>query len=246
MGFGRCPNGHKGSIEYDEGTGSPMRVTLGARMNSSRAVRNALLFSNPGGWGVLLSPNGRAVLSLPKITEFREDSSFKCAQCNGEWTVFIHDTSVVVIGLTNIRRTAVSMGHDDSVRDNRTGTETMIATIKVTRRWLQKVEISWEEAKATSTTERIQLSFKYAGTEVEHRIEQSLKSNLSLSSETEQVLEQTLQVPIPARSRLTIRMHWKQIWQEGEIAVQFSDGATVQIPYRAAVDLAFDQENIPG
>jgi hypothetical protein len=32
-------------------------------------------------------------------------------------------------------------------------------------------------------------------------------------------------------------MHWKQIWQEGEIAVQFSDGATVQIPYRAAVDL---------
>ena len=66
------------------------------------------------------------------------------------------------------------MGSDNYIRDNRLGTESMIATVKVSRRWLQKVEILWEEAKANSTTGRLKLSSKYAGTEVEQQIQRSL------------------------------------------------------------------------
>jgi hypothetical protein len=245
---GRCPNGHRGPFEFTEGIGPLAQLKWSDRhLNASKPFYiGALIF--PTSWGVALTPAYRTILRMPRIKAFREDSLFRCGQCNGNWKVISdadNSDHVVILGLTNARRSSVSMGYDDSIRDNRTGTENMVATIRVSRRWLQKVEVLWEEAQIKSTTERLTLSAKYAGTGIEQKIEQSLKSSLSLSSETEQVLEQTLQIPIPAHSQITVRIHWKQIWQEGQITAQFSDGTTAEIPYCAAVDVGFDQENIP-
>jgi hypothetical protein len=248
---GKCPNGDKGGpFDYNEGTGPLVHVNLTDRLNSSKAFRMGTM-AIPTSWLLLARPAVRDSLKFPKVTAFREDSSFRCDKCKGNWAVFYRTAQVVpgqlaVLGVTADRRSSVSMGYDDSIRDNRTGTESMIATVKVSRRWLQKVEIHWEEAKTKSTTGRANVSFKYAGTDVEREVSQSLASSLSLSSETEQVLEQTLQVTVPAHNRVTIRLNWKQIWQEGQITVQFPDGTTAQIPYRAAVDVGFDQENIQG
>ena len=244
---GCCPNGDKGPFGFKEGTGPPAQLKRGERALNSKSFLIGML-ALPTSWGILATPVGRAVFRMPKATTFREDSSFSCSQCNGNWKVFYRNNGanhVVILGLTNARRSSVSMGSDNYIRDNRLGTESMIATVKVSRRWLQKVEILWEEAKANSTTGRLKLSSKYAGTEVEQQIQRSLKSSLSLSSETEQALEQTLQIPIPAHSQVTIRLKWKQIWQEGQINAELSDGTSAQIPYRAAVDFGFDQENIP-
>jgi hypothetical protein len=242
---GYCPNGHKGPFEYNEGTGLLVKPARQERI-PSKGLRIGIYASNPVLWPVL-AITAPALSRIPKVTAYREDSSFRCDQCNESWKVFYRaepTDDVVALGLTTTQRSSVSMGYDDSVRDNRTGTESMIATVRVSRRWQQKVEVLWEETKTRSATARVNLSLKYAGTEVEGKIEQSLKSSLSLSSETEQVLEQTLQVTVPAHRKITIRLHWKQIWQEGQITVRFSDGTTAQIPYRAAVDVGFDQENI--
>jgi hypothetical protein len=66
------------------------------------------------------------------------------------------------------------------------------------------------------------------------------RSSLSLSAEIEQILE----VMVPPGARLTVRLHWKQIWQEGDVRVRLADGTA--IPYRVAVEVMFDQENIEG
>jgi hypothetical protein len=68
------------------------------------------------------------------------------------------------------------------------------------------------------------------------------RSSLSLSAEIEQILE----VMVPPGARLTGRLHWKQIWQEGDVRVRLADGTAAGIPYRVAVEVMFDQENIEG
>jgi hypothetical protein len=219
-------------------------VKLGDRINSSKAYRVTAALSLY--WPLLGIRFVRAGFRLPRVTEFREDSSFKCLKCNKEWTVFVHGSNnkVEAVDVTYARRTPVALGYDDYIRDNHTGTETMMASITVFRSSSQKFEISWEEARTIGTTKDVRLMSRYAGSEVQRKVEDELKSHLSGSSETRQGVEQILQVPIPAYSRLNIRLHWKQIWQEGQIVVQFADGTTVQIPYRSPVDLTFDQENI--
>jgi len=102
------------------------------------------------------------------------------------------------------------------------------------------------ETRSRSTAARAGLAVSLAGLEIERAIEQSLRSSLSLSAEIEQILEQTLEVMVPPGARLTVRLHRKQIWQEGDARVRLADGTVAEIPYRVAVEVMFDQENIEG
>lgn len=171
---------------------------------------------------------------------YREDSHFVCTRCHGAWPVFLGADQVTILDLVNTRRTAVSLGFDDYIRDNRSSRVPMSATIEVSRRWLQRLELRWEAAKTESTTGK----FTRYGADIERKVEQSLTTSLSISEESEQLLKQTVNVMVPARRRLTVRLHWKQIWQEGDLRIQLLGRTISEIPYRAAVELAFDQENI--
>lgn len=153
---------------------------------------------------------------------------------------------IVILGQSGRQRKAVSIGFDDYTRDNSSSSIEMTSTIRISRRWLQKLEFHWEKAVTRSTTGSIHLSSKYVGSQVEQKLEKSLRSTLGISSEVEQLLEQTVEVVIPAGRRLTVRLHWKEIWQEGNIEARLPDGTHIDVPYRAAVDIAFDQENIEG
>jgi hypothetical protein len=93
------------------------------------------------------------------------------------------------------------------------------------------------------------LSFSYAGfgIGVEGKVEQSLKTTLMISTESERLIENTLEIMVPPRLRLTVLLHWKQAWEEGEVEVQLPDGTLAEIPYRAAIEIPrFDQQNIEG
>jgi hypothetical protein len=105
---------------------------------------------------------------------------------------------------------------------------------------LSKVDSA--ETRSRSTAARAGLAVSLAGLEIERAIEQSLRSSLSLSAEIEQILE----VMVPPGARLTVRLHRKQIWQEGDARVRLADGTVAEIPYRVAVEVMFDQENIEG
>jgi hypothetical protein len=122
----------------------------------------------------------------------------------------------------------------------------MSTSIKVARRWQQRLEVDSEATRSRSTAGKAGLAVSLARLEIERAIEQSLRSSLSLAAEIEQILEQTLEVTVPPGARLTVRLHWKQIWQEGDVRVRLADGTVAEIPYRVAVEVTFDQENIEG
>jgi hypothetical protein len=238
VGF-RCPNGHAGHLEYNEGAGTVVKLKLSEFPFSSLTKG---LFS-PGA-----HVNSYKVLTGSgfRVTKFREDSSFSCDKCGGNWPVFSDTGQIVILNAIDTRRTATPMGYDDYARDNRSSSIPMNSTIKVSRRWLQRLEVDWEESRTTSTTGKVNLLSQYASVGLERKVEQSLKSSLSLVTEAEQLTEQSVEVVVPAHRRLTVRLNWKQIWQEGRLEVRLPDGTSAEIAYRAAVDVTFDQENIEG
>lgn len=241
---GRCPNddsppwGSATTIEYVEGTGSQVRLTWIEAINYSNA--NRIIFNAASRLASLESIR-RAY--LPKVTIFREDSRFTCNQCHGVWPVFSNTGQVAILGRTNIRQTVDRLGTEDHVYDNRSSGIPMPATLKISRRWSQRLEVQWAAAKIASMAGRL----SSGGAEIGRTVEQSLKTSLLMSAESEQLLEQTVDVTVPPHRRLTVLLHWKQIWQEGDLRVQLPDGTIAEIPYRATVEMPrFDQENIEG
>jgi hypothetical protein len=160
--------------------------------------------------------------------------------------VFSDFGQIVILGQSGRQRKAVSIGFDDYTRDNSSSSIEMTSTISISRRWLQKLEFHWEKAVTRSTSGNLHFSSKNVSAQVDQKLETSLRSTLGISSEVEQRLEQTVQVIIPAGRRLTVRLHWKEIWEEGNVEARLPDGTHIDVPYRAAVDIAFDQENVEG
>lgn len=233
---GFCPNGHNGywegkrlGFEFVEGTGSRVE-------REELDWRQSLSVSKASRWLTF------GMTFLPESGVLREDSRFTCNTCHGTWPIFSDTGQITILGLVNPRRTAASLGFDDYARDNRSSKVPMSAAIEISRRWLQRLEVQWEAAKTTSTAG----SFSRYGANIEQKVERSLRTSLAMSEESEQLLKQTINVTVPPRRRLTVRLHWKQIWQEGELRVRLPDGTISEIPYRAAVEMVFDQENIQG
>jgi len=50
-------------------------------------------------------------------------------------------------------------------------------------------------------------------------------------------------VSVSPKSIVEVAIHWKMIWQHGAIITRFSNGSAVEIPYRVAAGVTFDQEN---
>jgi hypothetical protein len=250
---GRCPNGDRGRMSFVEGFGTRARLSPGERITYSALLRLAISVYAP--WTIA------RVARAPDVTHLRRDSAFQCGQCDGRWPVFADaeqgtaeavsmadpgSGQVVILGQVEARRTVTSLGDTDYVKDNRSSSIPMPAAIKISRRWQQRIEVDSANTQSRSTAGRAGLAISLAGLEVERTIERSLRDSLSLSAETEQIVEQTLEVTVPPGARLTVRLHWKQIWQEGDVRVRLADGTVAEIPYRAAVEVTFDQENIEG
>ena len=234
---GRCPNGDRSfkfseKIKFIEGAGSQVKLTRLEAVNYSSAAR----FLNDYTGHLLGGP------FAPKVTVFRDDSCFTCDKCHGMWPVFKGTDQIEILGLANTRRTADWVGDDDYVQDNRSSGIPMSTAIKISRRWLQRLEVQWGATKTTSTAGK----FSFSGAGIEQKVEQSLKTSLSMSEESERLLKQTVDVMVPPRRLLTVRLHWKQIWQEGDLRCRLPDGTLAEIPYRAAIEMRFDQENIEG
>ncbi len=189
-------------------------------------------------------PDGTPYPLFTRYPRMDRQARATCPHCGQSWNVFASaDTGeIAILGLVNTRRTAAPLGFDDHVRDNRSSGIPMSAPFKVSHRWVRKLEVQWEAAKTVSTASR----FSSSGAGVERKVEQSLKASLWKSEESEQLAEDTVDAPVPPHRRLTVRVHWKEIWQEGDLRVQLPDGTVAEIPYRAAVGLVPDIENIEG
>ncbi len=64
-----------------------------------------------------------------------------------------------------------------------------------------------------------------------------------MSADTKETSTEDVSCQAPAFRKLTIVVRWKRIWQHG-IVVAMRDREPLQIPFRVAVAVTFDQQQI--
>jgi hypothetical protein len=182
---------------------------------------------------VFRKPDGTPISSFALLSRIDKQARATCPHCGQSWDVFASPDQMAILGLVNTRRTAVPGGYDDHDFDNRSNRRIpMNAPLRLSRYRLERLEVQWEAAKTTGVAGR----FSRPPAEIALKIEQSLKTSLAMTTESGQALEQTVNAEIPPGRRLIVRVHWKQIWEEGDLKVRLPDGTVAEVPYRAAVE----------
>src|ERR1700686_629398 len=72
-----------------------------------------------------------------------------------------------------------------------------------------------------------------------------LKQTYSVSQGTKETVTEEVGCQVPGHTRTTIVVQWKRIWQHGLVHAERS-GVRLHIPFRVAVGLTFDQQQIDG
>ena len=103
--------------------------------------------------------------------------------------------------------------------DNSRSAGSSVRRLKARRTWTGSQEVRFEETTRKSVS---------GGVEV--------KAVLNLRGELEQAVRRS-------RTTVDVLLHWKRVWQEGNLIVTTSSGDVFEVPYREVVGLTFDQEN---
>jgi hypothetical protein len=73
--------------------------------------------------------------------------------------------------------------------------------------------------------------------------EEKVRRANSLSQDTKETCTEEMSCEVAAYKKLTIAVHWKRIWQHGFVHAS-QKGTPLQIPFRVAVGMTFDQQQI--
>jgi hypothetical protein len=242
----RCPVGHR-HMRFVEGSGEIV---------SDLNLKDRILLENPftrheqqidKAMGVLrrLRQFNHNLHRAVAIERFRDDSAIECAECACRWPVFLpqyrHVEFLRPVGETHRIMTALGtdvrmIGHPEWI------TETSITT-EFEKKWTQRLEVAWERGSVTEASSSVDVSGSIGGVELttgtRQRIEETLKSHWSLVSEEQRTSKQSVSTVIPAGVIAKIFFTWKQVWEETRCEVAIDD-EKLTLPYRVAVDTAFD------
>lgn len=171
----------------------------------------------------------------------------ECPKCGYRWKVYAKaaeappadDTSLEVV---ETDRSEEVFGEDRRVIDNTRNSGQTTRTITFTKEWTRSYDIQTEKAEGTGA--EFSLGVKDAA-ELKLSSEQKLRNTYTVSHETQETCSEQVTCTVEPRTRLTVVVRWKRIWQQGHIRMTRS-GNEVRIPFRVAVGMTFDQEQIEG
>ena len=185
-------------------------------------------------------------LSLMGGGAIRGDTA-ECPKCGHRWKVYgtsaaAPPTGDVAMEVVEMDRSEEIFGEDRRVIDNTRSSASLTRTITFTKEWTRTYEIQTEKAQGSGA--EFSLGVKDAAV-LKVSSEQKLRTTYSVSQETKETCSEQVTCDIAKHTRLTVVVRWKRIWQHGHIRLT-REGAEVRIPFRVAVGMTFDQEQIEG
>lgn len=151
----------------------------------------------------------------------------------------------VVTRCQDIERHPEPVGEDTDIVDNsRTDAEIMWARTFY-RSVERQVKVDFEASRTDGTARKVGVVTPGISAELSAHVEQVVKAGLSSSDLRRDSDEHKVEVKVPARTKLTILIAWKRIWQCRQITLTSSQGETVVVPYEESVGLHFDMSLIP-
>ena len=171
----------------------------------------------------------------------------ECPKCGYRWKVYGKATVAPPAGDADLEvvesdRSDEVFGEDRRVIDNTRSSGSLTRTITFTKEWTRTYEIQTEKAQGSGA--EFTLGVKdVAG--IKASSEEKLRNAYSVSHETKETCSEQVSCNVDARTRLTVVVRWKRIWQHGYIRL-VRQGTEVRIPFRVAVGMTFGQEQIDG
>jgi hypothetical protein len=171
----------------------------------------------------------------------------ECPKCGYRWKVYGKTAPAPPTGDTELEvvesdRSDEVFGEDRRVIDNTRSSASLTRTITFTKEWTRTYEVQTEKAEGSGAEFSLGVK-EAAGLKVSS--EEKLRNAYSVSHETKETCSEQVTCNVEARTRLTVVVRWKRIWQHGYIRL-VRQGAEVRIPFRVAVGMTFDQEQIEG
>jgi hypothetical protein len=72
----------------------------------------------------------------------------------------------------------------------------------------------------------------------------SVRKKFSISEESQETYAEQVELDVPAATHLTVYFQWKRIWQCGFIQFRNQNNEEWQVPFRVAVGVTFDQQQV--
>lgn len=245
-----CPNGHRGSVRFLEGSG-PILTELRLRDKLMREKSDLTSDQTSAAEALLrrLRLLNHDLAGAATLENFRQDTQLECLQCNLRWPVFLpEDTTFEIIGQRETHRTEEALGADVRVADGRASSADYLLTMTFERRWFRRLEFLWEQVttKAVTGEAELTVSLPLVGafvTRLAPSFEQAITMRSSGEERSEMTTGATLQVPVLAGTQTTVTLYWKQVWQHGIWEVRMiTTGELLEVPFQRAVEVTFDPE----
>lgn len=141
-----------------------------------------------------------------------------------------------VLGVTETHRSEEPVGTETRRIDNTAGTSRLTRTIRVTREWSRTVSLDLNTSHGASA--RAQIGPNWL--ELRTSVEQTLSCTYSVSAGRREEFAEEIGVEVEPGTALAIVLVWKRLWQHGVVQV-LSRGRQVEVPFRVAVGITFDQ-----
>jgi hypothetical protein len=140
--------------------------------------------------------------------------------------------AIQVLGVTETHRSEEPIGTDTRRIDNTSGTGRLTRTIRVTKEWTRMVSLDLHESG------NIIVGVNWLA--LKASIEQTLEHTYAISVSRREESAEEISVEIEPGADATIILTWKRIWQHGLAHVP-AQGRQVNVPFRMAVGVTFDQ-----
>jgi hypothetical protein len=171
----------------------------------------------------------------------------ECPKCGYRWKVYgtapvAGPAADLAMEIVETERSDEMFGEDRRVIDNARSSSSLTRTITFSKEWTRTYEVQSEKAEGGGA--EFSLGVKdTAGLKVSS--EEKLRSAYNVSQETKETCSEQISYNVEAHTKLTVVVRWKRIWQHGYFRVTRGD-AELHIPFRVAVGMTFDQEQIDG
>ena len=113
--------------------------------------------------------------------------------------------------------------------------------MQVTR--TEATSIVVEEGRGTNLRAKASLGVHGAAS-IEGAAQGELKNKYASTAERTVSRSDEISVDVPARTRRTVLVNWKRVWQHGTVTLRGQSADMICLPFKVLVDVTFDQTQV--
>jgi hypothetical protein len=169
----------------------------------------------------------------------------ECPKCGHRWSTYGKAAPNQPPGsetaeIVETERREEFFGEDRRVIDNLRSSSRPTRTFSFSKEWSRALHI--EAERAAKENAGLSLGAKDVAA-LQISSEEVLRRTYSISEDTKESSTEEISCEVPAHRKLTVIVRWKRIWQHGFVVLT-RDDITLRVPFRVAVGVTFDQQQI--